>query len=71
MKRINWKKELVSFFGLFIFLVVIEQILLINKLPFSMNTLLLFAFKIFWKLSIFFIIRLCYLQYFDTSKSKT
>ena len=71
MKRINWKKELVSLLGLFIFLVVIEQILLINKLPFSMNTLLIFAFKTFWKLSIFFIIRLCYLQYFDTSKSKT
>ena len=71
MKKINWKKELIFFLGLFIFLVAIEQILLINKLPFSMNTLLIFAFKTFWKLSIFFIIRLCYLQYFDTSKSKT
>mgnify|MGYP000438592751 CR=1 FL=1 len=71
MKKINWKKELIFFLGLFIFLVAIEQILLINKLPFSMNAILLFAFKTFCKLSIFFIIRLCYLQYFDTSKSKT
>ena len=71
MKKINWKKELIFFLGLFIFLVAIEQILLINKLPFSMNAILLFAFKTFWKLSIFFIIWLCYLQYFDTSKSKT
>lgn len=70
MNKIKWIKELLSFLGLFIFLVVIEQILLISKLPFSMNAMLLFAFKTFWKLSILFLIRLCYLQYFQPSKSK-
>ena len=71
MKKINWKKESLSTIGVFLFLIAIEQVLLIRKVPFSMHAMLYFALSTFWKLGIIFILRIGYLKYFATTTKST
>ncbi len=70
MKKINWKKELFPYIFILLFLVTIEEVLLIRKVPFSMTAMLIVTLSIIWKLSFVFMLRLLYLRYLGSSKTE-
>ena len=59
MKEIDWKKELYSFIFILVFLVAIEQVLLIRNVPFSMTPMLIFTWSTLRKLGLFICCAYC------------